>query len=1153
MKSFYRTLLVAVLALVGAGVQAQSLTTAAVNGSVASTTGEPLAGATVRIVHVPSGTASGAVANAQGRFNIQGLRTGGPYTVTVDYVGYQKYEAGNIFLSLGTDKSLPIVMKEEGVALGTVEIATRRDLVINSGRTGANTVIDATQIQNMPTLNRDLNSMLRFTPQSNGSNGFGGRSSSLNNYTLDGALLNSNFGLSGTLPGEGANANPVTFEALDQVSASIAPYDVRQFGFTGAGVALATRAGTNEFEGSVAWFLQRGNWSRAQVAGTPITLAFSESDRYAGRFGGPIIKDKLFFHIAFERTISERPGFSRRPFEAGETADATLISNVSADSLRLVANAVRSAYGYDVGGFGVIPTFTKATNISVRLDYNINDNHKLSLRWTLLDAFDDRAPSGSNNLGIPAITRSPLLAGTLSSSRAGGPASIPFRSAFYTFTENVNTVSLELNSTLFGGKASNQLIVTGSLQWSPQLSTSDEAFPYIEIFNTVVPGQNATSFGSELFRQANSIQQNQYFIQNNFSYTLGKHNITIGGQFERYFFNNRFQRSRWGLWRFRSFDAFIRNIQTPAGSPIASSAAPSQVVVSYDFDGRNSDAFVDAYRIGFYVQDKWTPYEGFNLTAGVRVDVPGHLTTPNRNNEAVRFGIETDVLPETYVAFSPRVGINWDVFKDGKLQIRGGTGVFTGTLPFVWMTNNVVNTGLNQGGVIVTSGDGPANLPGGIGGTGAPLGTTVVDGALPSQINLDAYRRFSPTVPPTQLYSSNRTPNAPAPGSLELNYADPTFRYPSVWRSSFGADFAISEDWVASIDYAYTQDLDAFFFSNEILRTQRIAGRMGPTNGGAPEISRYGTTLTGSTPLDTAKSNRGFGNIIKFNSVNDGWAGFLTLQLQKRMSNGWSASAAYTYTAAQAVTDGSGSQALSTWQANSISPVVTPNASSLAPSGAVTPHRFILQGSYEWKQSKYTRTIFSAFYQIQSGGRLSYRYNGDLNNDGVTNNDLIFVPQTQNDIFLVPTAGINTGTAAQQWAQLNAFISQDPYLASRRGQWTERNGGGIPSVGRVDVGIRQDFMWEVLGKQNTLQISVDIINFGNLLNEDWGVVRTTNVNTTTPLEFNGFNGPGGIATFTVRQIAQANNVPLNQSFILNPNAFTSRFSIQFGVRYIWGR
>lgn len=1152
MKFLYRPLLAVVLVLFAVGAQAQSLTTAAMNGQVASSTGESLVGATVRAVHVPSGSLYGAVVNASGRFYLPGLRIGGPYTVTVEYVGYQKYTAENIQLSLGGDKQLNIVMKEEGVTLGAVEIVSSKDQLINSGRTGANTVINAQQLQTMPTFNRDLNSFLRFTPQSNGGGGFGGRQGSSNNFTLDGALLNNNFGLSGsTLPGQGSGAQPVSLDALEEVSANIAPYDVRQFGFTGAGVSLVTRAGTNDYEGSIAWFGQRGNWSRNRVAGQRITLNFSERDQFVARVGGPIIKDKLFFHLTFERTSREIVGTTRNAREAGETPGLT-IANVSADSLRLVRDAVRNAYGYDVGSFGVTPLIRKATNITARLDWNINSNHNLSFRYNLLNSVDDISPNGSNNL---VGTAAPDIQSSFSSSRSGGASSVPFSSAFYEFIENNNTVSIELNSKLFGGRASNQLLVTGSFLWSPQRSKAGEAgFPMVEIFNTQASGQNATVFGSELFRQENSIQQNQYLIQNNFSIYLGKHSVTIGGQFERYFFNNRFLASRWGTWRFRSFDAFIRNIQTPAGSPISSSAAPSQVAIQYDFEGRNSDAFVDAYRVGFYVQDKWMPYEGFTLTGGVRIDVPGHLTTPLRSAAAETIGIRTDALPDAYVAISPRLGLNWDVFKDGKLQVRGGTGIFTGNIPFVWMTNPVRETGTNAGATVVTTNtNATSGFPGGIGGTGAAASAYNITGFQGTGVPIDNFQRFSPVVPGRQLYPSGRTAANPGPGALQIAIVDKDFRYPSVWRSSFGVDYSLNQDWVVSLDYAYTQDLDAVFFQNTALREDGVRAPLGGPGSGAGTVLYYGTVAgVGGT---TARTNptinaAGFNSIIRFTNSNDGWAGFLTLKVEKRMSDHYSLFAAYTYTDSWAVTDGSGSQAASTWNSNNVAASLGSNSGFLQPSSALTPHRFIVGASYEWEQSKYTSTTFSFFYQLQSGSRTSFRYNGDINNDGSSANDLIFVPAVQGDITLQSTAE-NTATPAVQWAQLNAFISQDPYLASRRGQYAERNGGKFPVVGQLDFGIRQRVKWEVAGRPNYIEISCDIQNFGNFLNEEWGVQKSLVQNAGQFLTFNGFTGPNGAAAFTFRQ--GPNNIPLSRTFENNPNNFFSRFSINFGVRYVWGR
>ncbi len=1126
---------VVVLALIlgaAATASAQNLTSSSLSGLVADANGSALAGATVRATHVPTGTIYGAITQADGSFFLANLKVGGPYEIVISYVGFSNFEQRDVFLTLGQTFRISPKLVEEGVTVVEVVVAASSDqvartTVINADRTGASTTVTGNQALDLPTITRNINDFTRLSPQSTGS-GFAGQPGRFNNFSLDGAQLNNAFGLSNdAAPGADINGSPISLDAVDQVIVNIAPYDVRLSGFTGGGINAVTRSGTNEISGSVYHFWQNQGLIGTTVAGRPVNVGQFDYTQSGFRIGGPIIKNKLFFFVNAEVTQSSEPYITFRPRRAGETGGVPGIANVSADSLQMISDFLKSNFGYDPGatdyGFE-----NDRTNVFGRIDWNLNENHKVKFSFSYLTGFDDRevSSSSSSNAGTPQN----LLTGSGSSSffntntRRNTSSSVPFQNGNYQYQTDLYVASLEVNST-FGSKISNQFIATVNIQRDDQVPTNDAPpFPMVEIVNRDpnVTNSYATIFGTELFRGDNAIEQDQIFIQNNLNLYLGKHNLLFGASFESWSIVNKFLPQRFGRYTFESFDAFMENVRrTQAGQAQSFYTSPLRYVRNFENPGRTSDSFVDAFQIALYAQDEFSVKPNLRVTLGLRVDIPTFTTTPTANEAATDiFGYNSDELPGTQFIFQPRLGVNWDVFNDKSLQVRGGTGIFYGRNPFVWFTNAVTNTGSNSSQFILDRSLSDANT----------------------------WRNFDPSISAYNQFAN------PTTSASEINYVDPDFKFPTVWRTSVGADYELGEGFYLTFDGAYTKDVNAPQFTN--LNRVAWSGLDSDTNSvierplyvGAPDEA---TIFAGSG----ARVNSSYTDVIVLQNTSKGYGYFFTLAVQKNITRDFTFTGAYTYTEAKQVTGSGGSRASSVFSANYVNG--NPNDPDLSFAPNSIGGRFLLTGTYRLEWAKHFATTIGVIYDYSSPGRFSYIYDNDVNGDGYEN-DLMYVPRNASEIsfrdITETVGGVTTvvASAADQWAALDAFITQDKYLNSKRGEFVEQNGVKAPAFGRLDIRILQDAFLMIGGKRHAVQFSVDIINFGNLLNDEWGVSKFQTV--TQPLVYRGTNGSTGVAEFnylttsasTWRSVTFQN---ARATSFLPSISTNNAWRVQFGVRY----
>ncbi|MDO5447583.1 MAG: TonB-dependent receptor, partial [Prevotellaceae bacterium] len=653
------------------------ITTSSLEGTVTADNEEAI-GATIQAVHEPSGTRYTAVTNTKGRYNISGMRVGGPYKVTISYVGFKSRVFDNVTLSLGVPYALSTELSVDATELAEVVVSGTASKFAGE-KTGASTAINNAQIVNMPTVTRGITDYTRLSPYGGNGMSFVGTDGRTANFTVDGANFNNNFGLSSNLPGGG---NPISIDAIQEMQVVISPFDVRQTNFIGGGVNAITKSGTNTFKGSAYIFHRNENLRGDAVDGETIGGA-RDKDRvttYGFTLGGPIIKNKLFFFVNGE--MEKKPTIANRwrGSEDGKANADNYISRTKNSDLAEVSNAVKTIYGYNTGSWTSFPADENNYKLLARLDWNINDNHHLAVRYNYTKNRAWNPPSSTSMDG-----------GTRMSGARTSQYSMTFANSMYAQDNKVSTFSLDLNSR-FTDKLSNQFLATYSKLDDVRATDSSE-FPFVEILND---NQNYMCLGYELFTYNNAVHNTVWNIKDDVTYDLGKHKIIGGIRFEHQMADNVYMRNGTGYFRFKSLTDFYNNIGwdpvshsqvTPTG------ATPDVVAFDYGYESNPDGASrVQFNTLGVYAQDDWSIRNNFKLTYGIRFDGMFFNNSDIMTNKAIYdldyngHHIDTGKWPSNTLTISPRVGFTWDVFGDRTLKVRGGTGLFSGRLPLVFLT-----------------------------------------------------------------------------------------------------------------------------------------------------------------------------------------------------------------------------------------------------------------------------------------------------------------------------------------------------------------------------------------------------------------------------------------------------------------------------------
>ncbi|HJS46805.1 MAG TPA: carboxypeptidase regulatory-like domain-containing protein [Gemmatimonadales bacterium] len=1079
-------LAVLVLPAVAPPLAAQGVTTASVNGRVTDLDGNPVADAAVVALHVPTGTRYRAVARASGAYNLPNLRIGGPYTITASFIGMDPGTQENIVLNLGQAFRLDFALRRRAVEVEEVTVAGER-AILNAGRTGAETNLGPVEVALTPSIDRSIRDLTKLDPRSDGNFSFAGRNWLYNNVSVDGSYFNNAFGLDDPLPGGQAKAQPISFEAIEQVQVSIAPFDVREGGFTGANVNTVTRSGTNDWRGSVYSFFRSDALQGNSVEGQEV-VANPEQSYVQGGFslGGPIIKDRLFFFLNGEVERTDDPGSNFVADRDGDLAFGE--SRVSAADMDAIRTVLLDNYGYDTGPYEGYTHETDNNKVLLKLDYNISEGNNLSFRFNYLDAVRDQGPH-------------PFVLSANNSGRGPNESSLPFRNAGYAINNDIQSYAFEWNARSTG--YANRFFASYN-RFRDFREPFSAPFPTIEIAEG---GVTYTTAGHEPFSIHNILDSDVLQFTNNFTLFRGDHAITLGANYERFGFFNSFNIFRHGLFQvpaafggttFFSLDEFFAS-QDNDGGPEDVDLSSFIRDPSIPFKGEN----IDVGQLSFYAQDEFLVAPRLNLTYGIRVDLPQYYTDPvdnpfsrgqlaldeNGNPETV----DQSELPGTQVMWSPRVGFNWNAVGDRQTQVRGGSGIFTGRIPFVWFGNVISNPGDNPNLYD------PADNPGG------------------------------PQIP-TEKGSILQQ-------SFDLNAMDPDFKWPQVWTTDLAVDQQLPWDLIGTLEFIYSKDLNAIY-----MRNADIVPAVGTVPGadGRPYYGGAGNSELNPDPFG------GFGaGIYVLDNVDEGSALNLSAQLRKTWRSGFSAMFGYSYTDAENNLQ-STEIASVLWQSQPVQG--NPNQPGLAPSQFGQRHRFIAAASYAKQWSPALRTQVGLYYERAEGNRFagaggnrySFVYAGDVNGDGVGGNDLIYIPRDASEIVLVDSPQF--GTAAEQWARLDAFIQQDDYLSQHRGQIAERNGALNPWYGNLDVRILQDVAVGSGSKRHAFQLSFDLLNFGNLIDSDWGVRKGASAAATSPLQMVTAPDPGTAAApefvFTGP----------DRTFEPSPDIL-SRWRAQIGVRY----
>jgi hypothetical protein len=1100
-------LLTGITFFISKNVSAQGVTTASANGVITDSKGT-IPGATVSITHLPTGTVYATVTRADGRFNIPNLRVGGPYTFKVTFIGYKDYVQEGINLSIGQDQKFDVKLEDNSTALKEVVISGTQGKVINSSRTGARETVTRSQIDVLPTLNRSLSDFTKLTPSANGLN-FGGRSSAFNNLTVDGALFNNSFGLASTLGGQ-TNSQPISLDAIDQIQVDIAPFDVRQGNFTGAGINTVVKSGTNEIKGTVYDYLRSTHLTGYNAGPTTVAVTPFAYHQIGASLGGPIIKNKLFFFVSGEEERQSQPATTY--VATGSGATGSTVSQADATTLNAISSFLKTKYGYDPGAYQGYNYDTYSNKITVKLDWNIDKNNTLSAKYFYLKSYGDH-PASNSNSGI-----------TNFGSRAPSITTLPFYGSGYRINNNFNIGIVELD-TRITSSISNRLTAGYSALRDYRASLGPaNSIPLVDIGNgttdatgKIITPSNATltTFGYELFTAGNILYTNIGQFSDDLTIYAGKHEITFGTNDQIQSYKNGFAPNYNGVYVYNSASDFLNGL-------------PAQTYASR-FSALPSGAFpyasIKASIFSLYAQDKYNVTDNLKVTYGVRADYdvfPSSLPQ-NPNVPGLTFQNNTHVdpskLPANRVQVSPRLGFNWDIFGDQTTQLRGGTGLFSGTLPFVWISNQASNNGVLFGSYAVTK------------------------GVASNSAAQNAQLIFNPNINANHPAAGQGVPNT----SYELDITDPHLKYPKIFRSNLALDHKFENGVVATIEGAYTKDINNIFTTNLVLPNY-VAGTGYKILPGAEGQIQFNSKNTTPAAAAATAQNPSITGLYYLTNTNKGDSYFVTGQLQKSFSNGFYFNVAYTHSGSRDVEDG-GSTAATVWSTRYVAN--NPNGDNLSNSSFVQPNRIIASIAYKKEYFQHTATTVGIIFEDANNGAVSYITSGDPNNDGATN-DLMYIPKSINDIELVKDFATDPRTPAQEYAQLAAFINQDPYLASHKGQFAQRNAVILPYFQRADLHFAQDFFVKAGKTRNTITISFDIINFTNLIDKNLGVYQDSfngfASGSTTVLSYKGIDQTTGHATYSFPYLDKTNLIPVTKSFINDPSQL-SRFQAQLGLRY----
>lgn len=1093
MKNSIKVVMLAIISMVASTVAYAQVTTASIAGRVSDKDGA-VEGAPVIAVYTATGATYYSVTDQRGYFRINGVTPGGPYVVKVEMLGYRKVETQGVYAPLGETVTVNATLEDEALSLdAAVFIADATDSGMNIDRSGAGTSVSQKTMSSLPSVNRSMNDVMRLTPQASvTSNGLsvGGGNYRSSYVTVDGAAFNNAFGIGSNLP---AGGSPISLDAIEQMSVSITPFDVRHSGFTGGAINAVTKSGTNEWHASVYNYFGGDQLVGDRVEEEKLALSKAISNTTGFTIGGPIIKNKLFFFVNGEYAIDTVPGSSKVAAEGtGRIGENFKPGSTTVRPTETFLNEVKDylaeKYGYNPGRYQGYSLETPDWKIMARVDWLINQDHKFNVRFSHTHNYASSSPSSSVN----PINPNPYNRNSFGRT---SDYAMYFESNRYYQEQNFTSFAAELNSRLFGGKGENILRFTWSHQDEPRSFVGGN-FPTVDILENfdgdgdgVIEDKYAdraviTSFGPDPFTYGNLRDVQTYVATDEFSYRLGRHNLVAGLQFEYDNTKNGFMQGGLGYYVFNSWESF-KNNEKPVAFAITHSNRDdlAQVYPSFEY-----------MQTSVYLQDEVSFSDYFKLTGGVRFEIPVFPTIENNENKAflelakgnnTLSGHSTADMPKARVNISPRLGFNWDVLKDRSLIVRGGTGIYTGRIPFVWIVSAAGNSNCLQAQFIDTDGT-KENTP-----------------------------HFHATTSEIleELYGGTfKAQDLPAPTGATI--MDKKLKMPTSWKSSLAVDANLPGGIKATLEGIVNKDLT----SVTATRLGYVKDAAGLSLPGEPSArSKY----IAETIADKAAPAPYYLQNVDVN----GHYYSITAQLQKDFNFGLSLMAAYTHSGAKSVHEGYGDQVSSLYNGgnNGVNGSMEPE---LGYSAFVAPNRVIANVSYRTDKG----TTFGLFYEGVNSmyvngyaySRHSYTFNKNMTGEGGANS-LIYIP-TDAELANMPFASEDNKAAFKK------FIEEDSYLSKNRGEYSTRGGVVAPMVHRFNFKVSQDVNFNIAGKVTTLQLGLDINNIGNLINSNWGLAKS--LNSEGILAYNG-----GKYTFTAPQITTYKGVANTWQMLLSARLF----------------
>ena len=1012
------------------------ITTSSMAGKVTfdDANGEEVIGATVVALHEPSGTRYTAVTNASGRFAIQGMRTGGPYEVTISYIGYQPKVFKGIILQLAETFNLAAWISEDATQLAEVVVSGKASKFA-AEKTGATTNINNSQIANLPTVNRSITDVTRLSPYGGNGMSFAGADGRTANFTVDGANFNNNFGLSQNLPGGG---NPISIDAIEEMQVVISPFDVRQTNFIGGGVNAITKSGTNTFRGTAYVYHKNENMQGDAVERKQISGARdkSQTTTYGFTLGGPIIKDKLFFFANGEMIKIPTVVNRWRGSDADNPADYNnFVSRTTNADLAAVSKYMADKYGYNTGSWTSFPADESNYKLLARLDWNISDRHHLALRYNYTKNNVWNNPNGTSMDG-----------GTRMSGSRISQYSMSFANSMYSMENIVHTWSVDLNSRLTDN-LSNQFLFTYS-KLDDVRGSDSSPFPFIDITKG---DNNYMALGYELFTWNNAVHNTIWNFKDDVTYYLGKHKIMAGISFEHQMADNQYMRNGTGYYRYNWEDGMTVDELF--------NQTPEVFCLTYGYGGESKPAArVQFNRPGIYAQDDWNITGKLKLTYGLRVDGlffdNGDLMTNNAIKELDYEGrhIDTGTWPDNSITFSPRLGFTYDVFGDKTLKVRGGTGLFSGRLPLVFFTNMPTNGGLVQYQAQINASN--AKKKG--------FSMDEFAGGPMTSISEMMNKLQSLGYPMTVSPKDGTVPSA-------ISAVDPDFKMPQVWKTSVAVDyqFPVSFPFSATIEGIFNKTINGVCISDWAI----------PNVGGFARFN--GADNRPIYPSGFRTNTKAF--MLENTSKGYGWSANVTLNAQPFE---WlSLMAAYTHTVSKEITGMPGSAAESAF--TYVPTSEGPNNIKLHNSQYVIPDRLVASATIHDKCGNHYNFVYEGW---RGGYNYSYMLTNDMNGDGYSY-DAIYVPR-DNEV------GVGSGdfrfASADDMNRFMDYVHNDSYLSGRQGDYAEPYSVYSPWVHRLDFGYKHDFKLMVGKTRHMLQLSFDMKNVLNFFNSSWGVMKYLN-------------------------------------------------------------